>query len=82
MMTVARPSNPGALKASSPRPYLLRAFYEWMVDNGLTPHLLVDTEAPSVEVPRIFVGSFAPHFQPLMAGMSSPYFWMARPLPT
>ncbi|MGR5541971.1 ClpXP protease specificity-enhancing factor SspB, partial [Vibrio campbellii] len=24
------------------RPYLLRAFYEWLVDNDLTPHLVVD----------------------------------------
>ena len=26
------------------RPYLLRALHEWMVDNGLTPHLLVDAK--------------------------------------
>lgn len=24
------------------RPYLLRAFYEWLIDNQLTPHLVVD----------------------------------------
>ena len=24
------------------RPYLLRALYEWIVDNELTPHLVVD----------------------------------------
>lgn len=24
------------------RPYLLRAFYEWLLDNQLTPHLVVD----------------------------------------
>ncbi|HET7131810.1 MAG TPA: ClpXP protease specificity-enhancing factor [Gammaproteobacteria bacterium] len=26
---------------TSQRPYLLRAMHEWMVDNGLTPHLIV-----------------------------------------
>lgn len=37
------------------RPYLLRAFYEWLVDNELTPHLVVDAELPQVKVPRQFV---------------------------
>ncbi|MCM2678635.1 ClpXP protease specificity-enhancing factor [Echinimonas agarilytica] len=37
------------------RPYLLRAFYEWLVDNELTPHLVVDAEQPDVEVPLQFV---------------------------
>jgi stringent starvation protein B len=36
----------------SRRPYLLRAMYEWMVDCGHTPHLLVDARAPGVEVPE------------------------------
>lgn len=34
------------------RPYLLRAFYDWIVDSGGTPHLLVDASLPGVEVPR------------------------------
>lgn len=33
------------------RPYLLRAFYEWLLDNQLTPHLVVDVMMPSVNVP-------------------------------
>lgn len=28
------------------RPYLLRAFYEWLLDNQLTPHLVVDVALP------------------------------------
>ena len=28
--------------AISKQPYVLRAFYDWMVDGGLTPYLLVD----------------------------------------
>ena len=34
------------------RPYLIRAMHEWLLDNQCTPHLLVDAEAPGVEVPR------------------------------
>lgn len=37
------------------RPYLLRAFYEWLVDNDLTPHLVVDAMLPGVRVPQEFV---------------------------
>jgi stringent starvation protein B len=37
---------------TSSRPYLIRAFYDWIVDNGLTPHLLVDATAPGVVVPE------------------------------
>jgi len=40
---------------TSTRPYLLRAIYEWIVDNGLTPHLLVKAEHDQVMVPRQFV---------------------------
>ncbi len=36
---------------SSQRPYLLRALYEWIVDNGMTPHVLVDARMPGVRVP-------------------------------
>ncbi|RZA17820.1 MAG: ClpXP protease specificity-enhancing factor [Lysobacteraceae bacterium] len=36
---------------SSHRPYLLRALYEWVVDNGMTPHVLVDATQPGVRVP-------------------------------
>ena len=33
------------------RPYLLRAFYEWLLDNQLTPHLVVDVTLQDVQVP-------------------------------
>ena len=36
---------------SSSRPYLLRGFYEWIVDNGYTPHILVDAGQSGVKVP-------------------------------
>lgn len=28
------------------RPYMLRAFYDWLVDNELTPHLVVEATLP------------------------------------
>ena len=40
---------------TSSRPYLLRALYDWIADNGLTPHLLANATAPGVEVPRQYV---------------------------
>ena len=36
---------------TSHRPYLLRALYEWIADNGMTPHILVDAQQPGVQVP-------------------------------
>ncbi|MEX0429949.1 ClpXP protease specificity-enhancing factor [Spiribacter insolitus] len=36
------------------RPYLIRGLYEWIVDNGLTPHLLVNAEGEAVEAPLEF----------------------------
>ena len=40
-----------APQMTSHRPYLLRALYEWIVDNGMTPHVLVDAGLPGVRVP-------------------------------
>lgn len=36
------------------RPYLLRAFYDWLLDNQLTPHLVVNVMLPGVQVPMEF----------------------------
>lgn len=33
------------------RPYLLRAFYQWLLDNDATPHLVVNADLPGVQVP-------------------------------
>ena len=40
---------------TSNRPYLLRALYEWITDNGLTPHILVDAEMDDVFVPDVAI---------------------------
>ena len=37
------------------RPYLVRAFYDWLLDNDMTPQLLVNAEGPHVQVPLQFV---------------------------
>lgn len=34
------------------RPYLIRAIYQWIVDNDWTPHFQVDALYPGVEVPQ------------------------------
>ena len=39
---------------NSSRPYLVRALYEWIVDNDCTPHLLVNAEFPAGQVPQGF----------------------------
>lgn len=38
-------------RMTSYRPYLLRALTEWINDNGMTPHILVDASVPGVQVP-------------------------------
>ncbi|SFC54783.1 ClpXP protease specificity-enhancing factor [Pseudoalteromonas denitrificans] len=40
---------------TSNRPYLLRAFYDWIVDNQCTPHLVVNAEFPGAVIPTQFV---------------------------
>lgn len=37
---------------TSNRPYLLRALYEWINDNNLTPYVLADATLPGVQVPK------------------------------
>lgn len=44
-------SDPQTSSMTSHRPYLLRALWEWIADNGMTPHLLVDATAAGVRVP-------------------------------
>lgn len=37
---------------SSSRPYLIRALYEWLADNDLTPYIAVDATIDDVMVPE------------------------------
>ncbi|MEZ9943794.1 ClpXP protease specificity-enhancing factor [Vibrio breoganii] len=44
------------ISAMTPRrPYLLRAFYDWLAENELTPHLVVDATMLGVRVPEEYV---------------------------
>ncbi len=43
------------MSMTSSRPYLLRALLDWISDNGLTAHLLVDATRAGVVVPTQFV---------------------------
>jgi len=37
------------------RPYLIRALFEWISDNGMTPHMIVDAQVDGVLVPQDYV---------------------------
>ena len=55
---------------NSSRPYLLRAIYEWLIDNQLTPYLMVDAMMPHVEVPERFIedGKIVLNIEPQAVG--------------
>ena len=40
---------------TSNKPYLVRAFYDWIVDNDCTPHVVVNAMGVGVEVPQVYV---------------------------
>jgi len=42
-------------KMTSTRPYLVRALYEWIIDNQCTPYLLVNALDPGTRVPQEYV---------------------------
>ena len=44
-------SNDETVAMSSNRPYLMRAIYDWITDNNLTPYILVDAGREGVRVP-------------------------------
>ena len=40
---------------TSSQPYLIRGIYDWVIDNGMTPYLLVNAENEYAMIPRDFV---------------------------
>jgi stringent starvation protein B len=36
------------------KPYLIRGLYEWLLDNEVTPHILIDTGCSGVVIPKNF----------------------------
>lgn len=43
------------IEMTSNKPYIVKAFYDWISDNGLTPYILVDASVTGVIVPLAFV---------------------------
>lgn len=48
-------SASGEEPSLSTKPYLIRAIYQWALDNGYTPQILVATDDEEVVVPRQYV---------------------------
>ena len=40
---------------TSNKPYIVKAFYDWISDNGLTPYIVVDVSVYGVMVPMSYV---------------------------
>ncbi len=40
------------MKMNSSRPYIIRALYDWILENQCTPYVLVDAFGEGVEVPQ------------------------------
>ena len=40
---------------TSSRPYLIRAMYQWIIDNGMTPHLLANATVEDCLVPTDYI---------------------------
>ena len=43
------------MEFTSNKPYLLRAIFEWSLDNDATPHILISTINSQVDVPHQFI---------------------------
>lgn len=39
------------MQTTQQRPYLLRAMHEWMTDNALTPHIVIDVNEAQADLP-------------------------------
>ncbi len=55
---------------TSSRPYLLRAIYEWLLDNSQTPYMMVNASANNVVVPEKFIenGKIVLNIEPTAVG--------------
>lgn len=40
---------------TSLKPYLIRSIYAWIIDNNLTPYLLVDATHPRASLPKDYI---------------------------
>ena len=55
---------------TSSRPYLIRAMYQWIVDNGMTPHLLANASVDGCMVPDGYIqdGKIVLNIAPMAIG--------------
>jgi len=44
-----------AMSMTSNQPYFIRALYQWIVDNDMTPYLLVNAEDAQAQVPQQYI---------------------------
>jgi len=44
-----------SIQMSSHKPYLVKAYYDWISDNDLTPYIAVDVDVYGVLVPQAYV---------------------------
>ena len=45
----------GEARVTSSKPYIVRAIYNWIVDNNCTPHVLIDAVTDGVCVPQDYI---------------------------
>lgn len=43
------------IEMTSNKPYIVKAFYDWISDNDLTPYIVVDANVYGVMVPMVYV---------------------------
>lgn len=40
---------------TSTKPYLIRALYEWIADNDMTPYIIIDAETNKMAIPKKYI---------------------------
>ena len=40
---------------TSSKPYLIRAIYQWIIDNDFTPYIVVNAQFPGLQVPEQYI---------------------------
>ena len=40
---------------TSNKPYLIQTIYDWLIDNKLTPYIVINTEVEGVQVPKDYI---------------------------
>ena len=66
------------------KPYVVRAIYDWIVDNNCTPHVLIDAHSEGVMVPLDYVteGQIVLNISPTAVVSLNPVSYTHLTLPT